>query len=230
MRGRARGAKAAARGAIAALLALLLAQLLATAAHAENTTYTNATSASTTAAGTTITVPAVNVTQRPNVYVSGRFVYRGVLEVSWMCNYPLSPSECPETNVTVVAGGREVAIVEFTAANASCGPGYCFDKARVVTNSSAAVLEVTYPGARYNVTVAAPSVLTGTPAGFIQTLLPFAVAAGAAARGDLRLAGLGSIAAAVVIYIGQELGLWSADPLIVTFSVIAGVVALWLSR
>ena len=213
-------------------IAVLAAVVLAIPVHAEtNTTATNTTSTNTTATSeVSVTIPAVNVTQRVNVYVSARFVSNASIEVSWLCNYPLSPSQCPETNVTVVAGGEPVARVTFAAANATCGPGYCADKATVRVNASTVTLVVCYSGSCRNETVARPSLLTGTPAGFLQSMLPFAIAAGAAARGDLRIAGLGAIAAAVVIYVGQTLGLWAADPLIVTFSIVAGVVALWLSR
>ena len=226
-----------------ALLAVLLAAAATAAAEtntttaatnttttATNTTTANATTTTSTTPAPSVTIPAVNVTQRVNVYVTARYVANDTIEVSWLCNYPLSPSQCPGTNVTVYAGGRTVARVYFAPGNASCGPGYCSDKATVRVNASSVVVEVCYAGSCRNETVARPSLLAGTPAGFLQALLPFAVAAGAAARGDLRLAGLGAIAAAVVIYLGQELGLWVADPLIVVFSVVAGVVALWLSR
>ena len=193
----------------AILLALLLPVFLAAPARGDNVT---------------ITVPNVTVTEAPSVYVSGEILSNGSIEVNWVCQHGLAT--CPNTTVTVQPAG--VAVV-FSQEGAECSGPVCHDSAVINGNYSDATLTVTYGSTRYTLTLTRPRGVQG-PGSVLQALIPFAVAAGLAARGDLRLSGLGAVAAGVLVYLGGLLGLWPADPRLVYFTIVAGALMLWLAR
>ena len=208
-----------------ALLVLFSLGLGIASAQTNETTTTSVTNTTTTVTTYTIIIANVTPTQRPNIQVRAYYTGPGSVNIIAMCNY-ISGVTCP--NITITVGWNGTIFYNNTLSFTNCLLGVCKQLISLtnVTNTTWVYWEA--DGFHYNTTIHYVSPPAG-PAAYIVSAIPLAIIAGLMFRGSIRLAGLGGIMGAIVVYLGNVVGLWNYNPLLVSLSVIVGVIMLWLS-
>ena len=188
---------------------------------------TNETETNTTTTVTTYTIVIANVTpvQGPNVEVKPFYTGPGELRIVMTCTY-VAGATCP--NVSLAVGWNGTVYYNSTLEFTQCSLGVCRGEVHVSNITNTSWVWWSYDGKEYNTTVRYVQPPPG-PAEYVVSMLPLAVVAGLLFRGGRKAAGLGGLVSGLVVYMGNSVGLWNYNPLLVSLSIIAGVVLLWLS-
>jgi len=197
------------RGApLAAFFAATLLLLLAPPAHAQTTNYT-----------ITITVPNVTITTRNIWVVTARYVNESAVQVVVSC---LASGQCPV--LTLLVGYNGTIYYNATISISSCS-GECTRVVTVPVSSHTVWIYWSYDGFSANITV----VYAPYPSPVIKYIM-VAVAAGVAmslaVRSSQKLAGIGLLAASIVVYAMAAHGVLPSEAIVISMLMVIGGVIL----
>lgn len=176
----------------------------------------------------TIVFPNASIQPFPSVFLRAYYIGPDQLKVDVNCFAIVS--SCPNVTVSVGWGG---AVRYRDTVSWQCGITVCaWSRTYTVAAQTAFVVyEVEADGVAYgqNVTVSYTPLLPGI-AGYFFSMLPFAIIAGLMARGNPTLAGLGGIAAGVILYAMSLMGFVPNIPYAYLMAIVMGALLLWEAR